>query len=121
MWSSTCFFETTRPLLRISSSRTAVSRVEFQICDTQGAAKQLPRTPQLSFQPCNELLKRKWLDQIVVSAAAQSLNAIVQSAAGGKHQDGNRIVAISEFAQQCQAVSVGQSEIEDESGVECRA
>jgi len=48
----------------------AVSRVEFQICDTQGAAKQLPRTPQLSFQPCDELLKRKWLDQIVVSTAA---------------------------------------------------
>ena len=42
----------------------------------------------------------------------------MQAAAGGEHQDGNRIVAMPELAQQLQPVAVGQPKVENERGVE---
>ena len=93
-------------------------RIELEIGDAQGTAEQLTRPPQLRFQPRNQLLKRERLHQIIVGAAAQSVDPIVQAAAGGEHEDGDRIVAMTEFAQQLKAIAVGEPEVENQRGVE---
>ena len=73
---------------------------------------------QLRFQPGQQFLQRERFHQIIVGAAAQALDTILQAAACGKHQDGNWIVAVPQLTQQLQAVAVRQPEVQDQARVE---
>ena len=83
-------------------------------------AEQLAGPAQLRFQPRNQLLQRERLHQIVVGAAAQAMHAVMQAAARGQNQHRNRVVALSDLAQQLEPVAVRQSEVENEGGIERR-
>jgi hypothetical protein len=95
-----------------------VSGIEFEIRDAKRTPEQVAGPSQLSFQSRDQLLQRERLHQIVVRPAAQAMDAIMKAAACGKNQNGNRIVSMPYLAQQREAIAVGQSQVEDESGVE---
>ena len=92
----------------------AVLRVEGEVGDLQARAEQLARAAQLRFEPRDQFLQRERLHQIVVGAAAQALHTIVQAAPRGQHQHGRRVLAMAQLAQDREAVSVGQTEIEND-------
>ena len=73
--------------------------------------------PQLRFEPRDQFLQRKWFHQIIVGAAAQALDPILNAAACGEDQHRDRIVSVPYFAQHRQTVAVGQSEVEDQGRV----
>src|SRR6266851_355266 len=91
-----------------------VSRVEFEIGDAKVAIEQVARPAQLRFQPGDQFLQRERLHQVVVGAAAQAMNAVLQAAARGQDHDRNGVVLLPYLAQQLQSVAVGQAEVEDQ-------
>src|SRR5665213_3031813 len=97
-----------------------VSGIEFEIGDAQRAPEQVAGPPQLGFQPRNQFLQCERLHQIIVRAAAQAVNAVMQAAARGEDQNRNGVVSVPNLAQQSKAVTVRQSEVQDEGGVERR-
>src|SRR6202521_4524093 len=82
-----------RQQLRLVINRgLPVSGIEFEIGDAQRAAEQMAGPAQLRFQPRDQFLQRERLHQIVVRAAAQAVNPIMQAAARGKDRSEERRV-----------------------------
>ena len=78
----------------IVDRRLPVSRVEFEVGDTQIAVEQVARPAQLRFQPRDQFLQRERLHEVVVSPAAQAMDTVVQAAPRGQNQDRDRVVAL---------------------------
>jgi hypothetical protein len=57
----------------------------------------------------------------IVGTAAQALDAVLEAATRGQNHDGNWIVSMSQVAQQCQPIAIGQAEIQDEGRVKSRS
>jgi len=68
-------------------------------------------------QSGDQFFQLERLHQIVIGAAAQPADAILQSPSRREHKDRQRILALPELSQDCQSVPVGQSQIEDQGGV----
>ncbi len=79
--------------------------------------QQVAGPPQLRLQPRHQFLQRERLHQVVVGAAAQAMNPVVQAAARGQDQNRDRIVGAPDLAQQLEPVAVGQAEVENQRGV----
>src|SRR5579871_6656769 len=84
-----------------------VARIEFEVGDAQRIAEQMARPAQLRFQPRDQFLQRERLDEIVVGAATQALNAVIEAAAGGQDQHWDGVVAVANLAQQLEPIAVG--------------
>src|SRR5215471_7253750 len=83
--------------------------VECEVRNLERAAKQLAGAPQQRFQPGQQLFERKRLDEIVIGAAAQPSDAILQASTGGEHQNRQRILAPPYLSQDREAVAIGQA------------
>jgi len=77
----------------------------------------LARTPQQCFQAGQQLFECKRLDEIVIGAAAQPSDAILQASTGGEHQNRQRILAPPYLSQDREAVAIGQAEVEHHGSV----
>src|SRR5437899_3182 len=77
--------------------------VEQQVGNAQGTAEQLARAAEHGLQPCDQLLEREWLDQIVVRSAAKPCDPIAHPGPRGEHDDRNRVLPMANFAQDRQA------------------
>src|SRR5580698_6431452 len=88
-----------------------------EIGEPQRTAEQLARTTQDRLQPRHQFLERKRLDQIVVGACSQAIDAVVHAVARGQHQHRQRVLAVPDRAQDRQAVAVRQTKIEDQGGI----
>src|SRR6516165_5530143 len=91
--------------------------VECEVRNLKRASEQLARTPQQRFQAGQQLLERKRLDEIVIGAAAQPSDAILQASTGGEHQNRQWILAPPYLSQDREAVAIGQAEVEHHGGV----
>src|SRR5215471_5885464 len=91
--------------------------VECEVRNLKRASEQLAGTPQQRFQAGQQLLERKRLDEIVIGAAAQPADPILQASTGGENQHRYRIFAPTYLSQDREAVSVGQPEVEHHGGV----
>jgi hypothetical protein len=94
--------------------------IEFEIGDAQRASEQVAAPALLCFKPRDQFLQRERLYQIIIRAAAQTVNAIVQATTRGQDQNRNGVVSMPDLAQQREAVAVRQSEIQDEGSVKRR-
>src|SRR3984893_16063400 len=91
--------------------------VECEVRNLKRASEQLARTPQQRFQAGQQLFERKRLDEIVIGAAAQSADAILQASTGGEHQNRQRILAPPYLSQDREAVYSGKGKVENHGSV----
>src|SRR6516162_9754785 len=91
--------------------------VECEVGNLKRASEQLAGTPQQRFQAGQQLFERKRLDEIVVGAAAQSTDAILQASTGGEHQNRQRVLTPPYLSQDREAVAIGQPEVENHGGI----
>ena len=94
--------------------------VQREVADhDRGAAARRPAAQQ-GAQAGEQLLALEGLDQVVVGARVEALDARLERVAGGEHQDRD-VVRGAQPARHLHAVELGQPEVEDdEVGVEGR-
>jgi len=89
----------------------AVHRHETRICVQREALEDETRVASCAsrdgIDPGEQLCERERLDEIIIGAAAQSADAILQASTGGEHQNRQRILAPPYLSQDREAVSIG--------------
>jgi hypothetical protein len=101
---------------RAAHRRLALGVVD-KIGELERRAEQLAGPPQNGFEPRHQLLQRERLRQIIVRAAAQAIDPILQPVARCQHQDRQRVAPAAQLRQHRQAIAVGQTEIEDHGSI----
>src|SRR6187455_2221132 len=67
-------------------------------------------------QPGLNLLQGKWLDQVIVGTAIETLKLIVQGVSCGKHQHRRiNVLFLSQFPAQCDTVHARQTKVKQNS------
>ena len=72
------------------------------------------RAPQERAQPCQQLLERERLHEVVVGARVQALHAVADADAGGQHQDRRAVAVGAEAAGHLEPVDAGHEHVEQQ-------
>ena len=100
-------------------SRTAPPRVavpglvvDDEVADRHGR-RHPPPPAQHGAHPRDQLGEQERLDDVVVGAAVEAVQAVGERVAGGE-QDQPRVAALAHHAEQTEAVAAGQHDVEDD-------
>ncbi len=87
--------------------------VQRQVGGLEHPAQHLAGAAQQGPQARHQLLEIEGLDQIVVRAALQPRDALMQSTASGEHQDRRAILPAAHLPQHRRTIAIGQAQIQD--------
>jgi hypothetical protein len=100
--------------LRVAAAHPARGRVEHEVADAQlGAAVGRPAAHERA-QPGQQLAEVERLDQVVVGAGVQPLDAVLDRIAGGEHEDRRAHALVAQPAAGLEAVQPRQHHVEDD-------
>ena len=104
--------------MRVSSTGPAVAGdgvaggVEFETRVAQRLLGRAAAAAQQGSQPRAELLERERLDQVVVGAGVEALDAIRDRVARGEHQHGRAVAGGAQAAADLEPVGLGHEHVE---------
>src|SRR5215212_4811797 len=89
-------------------------RVEGEVADAQRGHPARRPAPQQRAQPREQLLALERLDEVVVGADVEPLDARVERVAGGQHEDGRVVLVLAQASRDVDAVHPRQAQVEHE-------
>src|SRR5262249_31319229 len=96
------------------ASRRMVSGVQNQIGDLHHGGSKIPNAPQEGANSRQQFFKLERLDQIVVSAAVQTFDAVVNRVTRRQHENGRVDSARTQFAANLIAVFTRQHHVQND-------
>jgi hypothetical protein len=97
---------------KISSDRFGV-QVDGELSDLDDGGRISDSASDKSAKACAKFSEVKGFREVIVSAAVEAADAVIDLVAGGKDEDGNR-VGLTELLQEFPAVEFGKQKIEDD-------